>query len=196
VLLPPDAEQLLCRICFLQAEFAALYRCGRPDPILAAAGDDGRPITVDNLLAAVPRFAVEDLAAMVATARTGLAELRSSTSPAWVTPGPYFAGSEAVGHADADFVAAGLLVDVKATVHPDRLSAFEVYQLAAYALLDWDDKHRLTAVGWYLARSGLLITWPLPDFLRLLGARGDIHQLRAEAARRLDSPHPARWATL
>jgi hypothetical protein len=105
---------------YLAAEYVEVYRSGRPGLVLADAGDDG-PITLDTLLAAVPRYVVEDLTAMVTRADTGLSQVRAAVSSTDVVPGPTFAGSDAVGHADGDWIARGLLVDVKATVHPDRL---------------------------------------------------------------------------
>jgi hypothetical protein len=185
VLLPPAVEDRLCRALYLAAEYAELYRSGRPGLVLAPAGDDG-PVTLDTLLAAVPQYVVDDLVAMVARAGTGLRQVRSRTWPGDVAAGPTFAGSDAVGHADGDWVADGLLVDVKATVHPERLGELEAYQLAGYALLDWDDAHRIDRVGWYLARQGLLPTWGRDEYLALLGARrttADLQRLIGRLAR-------------
>jgi hypothetical protein len=117
--LSPAAEAQLCRAVYLAAEYVEVYRSGRPGLVLADAGEDG-PITLAALLAAVPRYVVDDLTAMVTGADTGLSQVRAAVSSADVIAGPTFAGSDAVGHADGDWIARGLLVDVKATVHPDR----------------------------------------------------------------------------
>ncbi|MDQ1675041.1 MAG: hypothetical protein QOC93_185 [Actinomycetota bacterium] len=179
--LSPAAEAQLCRAVYLAAEYVEVYRSGRPGLVLADAGDDG-PITLATLLAAVPRYVVDDLTAMVTRADTGLSPVRAAVSSGDVIAGPTFAGSDAVGHADGDWIARGLLVDVKATVHPDRLGELEAYQLAGYALLDWDDRHRIDRVGWYLARQGLLPVWGLDEYLALLGARRTAADLRRIAA--------------
>ncbi|WP_406164830.1 hypothetical protein [Streptomyces sp. NBC_00996] len=49
---------------------------------------------------------------------------------------PTFCGSSDVGGADADFIAAGNLIDCKATICPERIGADGIHQPAGYLLLD------------------------------------------------------------
>jgi len=170
-------EEQLARACYAAALFEEVFRC--PDPrrshLLMTAGPR---LTPAALLADVPAYAVADLAAMTALAGTALAAVRERVAPDRVTLAPSFAGSEDVGGADGDWLADGLLIDVKATVHPGALPLADVYQLAGYLLLDYHDEHRITEVGWYSARAGALIQFTCEDFLRLLGARRTLPALR------------------
>ncbi|MCW0216517.1 MAG: hypothetical protein OJJ54_24475 [Pseudonocardia sp.] len=137
---------------------------------------------LDELLTGVPSYAVEDIAAVVGLADAGLASVRSACTPAEVFAGPTFAGSQDVGGADADWIAAGLLVDVKSTAKLDRLDPNHVYQLAGYALLDYDDRYQIERVGWYLTRAGWLVTWDLAEFVALLGTSRPVAELRERVA--------------
>jgi hypothetical protein len=92
--------------------------------------------------------------------------------------GSDFAGSSDVGGADADLILDGLLIDVKGTVAPSRLRKPEFYQLLGYALLDYDDEYGIDRLGFYLPRFGRLITWPVGEYLAMLGGRGPIGELR------------------
>lgn len=80
---------------------------------------------------------------------------------------PTFAGSPDVGGADADLVVDGCLIDIKASVSP-QIKAEYLYQLAGYVLLDYDDKLQIGSFGIYMARQGMLFTWPVAEFLRQL----------------------------
>ncbi|MFF3669905.1 hypothetical protein [Microtetraspora malaysiensis] len=46
-----------------------------------------------------------------------------------------------------------------------------ILQVLGYVLMDYTDQHKIDAVGVYLSRASALITWPLEDYLALLGAR-------------------------
>ena len=61
--------------------------------------------------------------------------------------GPAFALSRDLGGADADIIADGLLLDVKATSMPGIVTRSEIWQLLGYALADTDDAYRITEVG-------------------------------------------------
>ena len=61
--------------------------------------------------------------------------------------GPTFALSTALGGADADLVADGLLLDLKASVTPRIVGRPALWQLAGYALADTPDKHHIRRVG-------------------------------------------------
>jgi hypothetical protein len=47
-----------------------------------------------------------------------------------------------------------------------------------YLLLDYADQYRISQVGLYLSRQGTVIAWPVPEFLRLLGAEASLAEMR------------------
>jgi hypothetical protein len=155
--------------------------------------------TLDDLTAAVPGYAIEDIGRQMELAEEPFAPLRALPPEARIC-GPTFQGSRDIGGADADFILGGLLLDCKATTQPRRLGQEEIYQLAGYLLLDYDDRYRINRVGLYLSRQGALIVWSVPDFLRRLGATCPITELRtrlrtglariAESAARAAGPQP------
>jgi hypothetical protein len=65
---------------------------------------------------------------------------------------PSFALSGAVGGADADVIADGILIDFKTGKGRSLVSAKEIYQLIGYALLDIDDRYKITGVGIHALR--------------------------------------------
>lgn len=80
--------------------------------------------------------------------------------------GTSFSGSVFVGGADADLILDGRLYDVKCTLKPREDLPYNVRQLIGYALLDWNDAYDLGEVGFYFARQGKWISWPLPDLIQ------------------------------
>jgi hypothetical protein len=113
--------------------------------------------------------------------------------------GPTFDGSLLCA-ADADLIADGLLLDLKtrlgvASTRPGgratSLPRLDVYQLLAYAFFDWSDRYRITSIGIYAARYGLLATWPLDAALRTLAGRPvDLVEVRRDVRRLLGGPAP------
>jgi hypothetical protein len=91
--------------------------------------------------------------------------------PHRIACGAVFTGSTDIGGADADFIVDGLLLGRKAAVTPSRLGTGEIYQLAGYLLLDYDDQYGIDRVGLYLSRQGAAVTRKIGEFLELLGAR-------------------------
>ncbi len=177
LVLPAAAEARLARFCYAMTWFEEVYRTRRLWPG-TPLGDAGPGLTVEELLAVVPAYAVEDLVTQAQLASKALGGLRAACPAAQVHAGPDFAGSPDVGGADADLIVGGLLIDVKGTVTPSRLRKPEFYQLLGYALLDYDDEYRINALGFYLSRFGRLITWTVEEYLELLGARETVSQLR------------------
>lgn len=135
--------------------------------------------TADDLLALANDDEVADLIAMRDLAR---ARLLPHLPAGVVHTGPSFDGSEYLA-ADADLVAAGLLVDFKSGrggkarldgTRSPSLASTDVYQLLGYALMDFSDRYALHAVGIYAARFGCLVQWPLPELLRQATGRSDV----------------------
>lgn len=83
-----------------------------------------------------------------------------------VTCGASFNGSRFVGGADADLILDRRLYDVKCTLEPRKELPRNVRQLIGYALLDWNDDYELLEVGFYFARQGEWISWPLPSLIQ------------------------------
>ena len=77
-------------------------------------------------------------------------------------PNPTFAGSSAIGGADADFIVATTIFELKTT---KTLNAAAVrsalLQLLGYSLLDYDDAYEIRRVGIYFARHAWLKAWPI-----------------------------------
>lgn len=70
--------------------------------------------------------------------------------------GPSFAGSRAVGGADADLIVGNCLYDIKTRVKPRESLVDDLRQLIGYALLDWDNEY---------ARQAVYVTWPLSPLI-------------------------------
>jgi hypothetical protein len=171
-LLDLGEEELLARYCYVLGVFELAYR----------SGDDlwffypGSARTVDRWLANVPQVVVNDL---VGLARLFFAhEQDLLTRP--VILNPTFAGSSDVGGADADLIIDGCLVDLKCTKR-ETLDSMWLRQLAGYVLLDYTDELRIHSVGIYMVRQGLLLSWPLEEFLSALsgGQASDVTEMRS-----------------
>jgi hypothetical protein len=163
-------------LCFVASFFEDVYRTGqiRRFSMLAAAT---ATTSLPDLTAAVAPYVIDDIAQQMRIAQRPLAPFRALPRRARIC-GPVFAGSSDVP-ADADFILDGLLLDCKATKEPRHFGREEIYQLAGYLLLDYDNQFRIDQVGFYLSRQGGLITWNTPDFLHRLGATTSLPQLRA-----------------
>lgn len=183
----PADEDHLARMCFTAGWFEEVYRSAlHPgSPLLQADLSRG----LDGLLNQVPGYVPGDITAMASLADRPEALQWILRLPAEQRLcGPVFAGSGHVGGADADFIAAGHLIDCKATIHPKRIGRPQLYQLAGYLLLDYDDSFKVDQVSLYLARQGRLIGWSTEEFLRLLGARRSLPELREACRRALSVP--------
>src|SRR5262249_48135421 len=124
-----------------------------------------------------PGYPREQIGGQWGLAEEPFAPLRALPAEARVC-GPAFQGSRDIGGADADFILGGLLLDCKAAIQPRRLGRDEIYQLAGYLLLDYDDQYGINRVGLYLSRQGALIVWSVEDFLHRLGATRRVTELR------------------
>ncbi|MFI5648997.1 hypothetical protein [Kitasatospora sp. NPDC051705] len=151
-------------------------------PLFLAAIDAPTDFTLDRLLDLPHRDLVDDVTAQLVHASAGpLHALRASTDPARCKGGVMFAGVDIT--ADADLLVDGTLIEIKSTRHPRRFEKATAWQILGYLLLDTADHHRIDTVGLYLTRTATLATWPIEDYLALLGARSrDLTQLRATFA--------------
>ncbi|MFI9587829.1 hypothetical protein ACIHCQ_39900 [Streptomyces sp. NPDC052236] len=64
----------------------------------------------------------------------------------------------------------GLLLDFKSTRHPHVFRKDVAWQLLGYLLLYTRDRFRIDTLGLYFTRSGVLATWPVEEYVDLLGA--------------------------
>jgi hypothetical protein len=190
--LTPAEEADTARWAVLAARYDAIHRAPHPHRARAIGyftelrlGEDADH-ALHRLCTDVPLSQVRDICQQMHAAQIALAGLRGAP----LTSGPTFAGSARVGEAEGDFIAGGCLIDVKATITPELNPAQArkwFRQLAGYLLLDFDDAHAIEAVGLYLSRQAILLTWPVTDFLRLMGAALPLYALR----HRLNAALPA-----
>ncbi|OKI81192.1 hypothetical protein A6A27_40520 [Micromonospora sp. CB01531] len=178
-------HQLLARACWALALLTDLYRVGPTpgSPLMALAP---RSITAEKLLDLASPEAVEELRALRASADRILLPALAARHGAWAV-GPTFAGSSLM-NADADLIAAGLLLELKTSLGSKRrdgtrrssLEAPTIMQLLGYVLLDFSDEFAIAAVGVYNARYAHLTTWHLPELLAELAGRPvDLKEERA-----------------
>lgn len=168
-------EDQLDRICWVLALFEERARTGAfYGSALDTLPDDAGPA---ELLALTPHPGAADLAELIAgVQQTGLAERIGAP----VVANPRFAGSTLVGGADADLLVDDCLVELKTT---KRLVCRreDIYQLLGYVLLDFDDEHKITDVGFYLSRVPAFFTWPVASAFELAAERTvALHELRSE----------------
>ncbi|WP_424893320.1 hypothetical protein [Streptomyces sp. XH2] len=180
-----DEEEDLARMLLAAAWYQVLWR--NPfgftyTPLFIAALEDPGAFTLARLLQLPHPDMVADVVAQLYQAAEGpLEALRRRTSPQDCIGGPTFAG---VGiSADADLVIDGLLLDFKSTKRPGHLKKRTAWQLLGYLLLDTPDRYRIDTLGLYLTRSAVLASWPVEEYLDLLGTcRRHLPSLRAVLA--------------
>ncbi|WP_433259779.1 hypothetical protein ACQPYK_49300 (plasmid) [Streptosporangium sp. CA-135522] len=178
-----DAEEHLARMLLASAWYALNYRNAFAFPdtplyksALAAPGE----FTLKKLLALPHRHLVDDMLVQLHATEAGpLERLRADSAPDGCWSGPTFDGSADVP-ADGDLIVEGALIDVKSTRNVYAFDLITIHQLLGYTLMDYSDRYRIDMVGVYLTRAAALITWPIEDYLTLLGIRHrDLAELRA-----------------
>jgi hypothetical protein len=159
-LLNEDEEYLLGRYCLVLSLFEQVFRSG------IQRGPLFQPVvrqSVEALLALPQDHWLDDLSQLFRLFYERYYHML-------VLPhllNPTFAGSHDVGGADADLVIDGCLIDIKTSIS-SQVKAEYLYQLAGYLLLDYDNLLQLQTLGIYMARQGLLVTWPVAEFLHQL----------------------------
>ncbi len=179
------AEEILARACWVLTGWQAAYRSGALLPAMARAHEElpWTPVqddaestraAVDLLLLKTPVELTQELVSLAGRLRGSgcLDQLRAlaGNPPAGAALGvtqPVF-----VPHwADGDVIVGDTLLDVKTVItlrDRDRIARW-LYQLLGYAWLDSTaDLYGIRNVGLYLARHGVLITWPLDYFQQIL----------------------------
>ncbi|TFI40941.1 hypothetical protein E4P29_22385 [Rhodococcus sp. 1R11] len=176
--LPESLEFEMIRLCVVAAQLDQLYRA-YPFVIDKTTLLEGTSVvSFDKARAQVPWFLIDQVHDQVRRANIALGPLHANSAKA--IAGMSFTGSELVGGADADLLVDGLLLDFKSTHKATSIGRSDVYQLAGYVLLDFDDLHQIDRVGVYWTRHGVLRTFTLSTFFQLLGATVSVPELRAE----------------
>jgi hypothetical protein len=154
----------LNRVCWVLALLEQGYRGG---PGVAALGPlgrfSGREVSAAELLDLPPAAALRQLAQFRQVYGATLLPALASRRGLWAI-GPTFTGSQFM-NADADLIAAGLLLDIKTSAKKLSLGVTDLFQLIGYVLLDFDDEFSLEAVGIFNARYAYLATWNLSSLL-------------------------------
>lgn len=159
-----EAERKLARYCYVLALFEEVFRSGfyimyKPSPLFVPTTKH----SVKDLLA-IPRTPwIDDLCAMSTLFHERYQPLLSCPH----VLNPTFAGSSDVGSADADMVINGCLIEIESPLQP-KLDPEYLYKLAGYLLLDYTDQLNINTLGIYMARQGMLFTWPVSEFLHQL----------------------------
>ena len=143
-----DADpEHLARACWVLALLTEVFRRG---PMVAAMGPLGRfqegRSSADELLALAPPAALGQLAAFRQVFEATLLPRLAGAGGL----GPTFTGSALI-RADADLIAAGLLLDLK-TSSKLSLGITDLFQVIGYALLDFGDEYKLDELGIFSAR--------------------------------------------
>jgi hypothetical protein len=164
-LLEADEERLLSTYCVVLAQIESVYRTGgRWVPRLPASGTGKARPDAEPLLQLAPEATVEDvvnLSRSVSDAMSPLIPYVANGSLPY-HPNPVFAGSSAIGGADADFIIATTIFELKTTKTLDVAAVRNaLLQLLGYSLLDYDDEYGIRRVGVYFARHGWVKAWPL-----------------------------------
>ncbi|MEU9197890.1 hypothetical protein [Streptomyces hundungensis] len=178
-----DEEEGLARMLIAAAWYQVMARTSIGfafTPLAETALGDPSGFTLRRLLDLPHPDMVDDVVDQLhKAAHSPLQDLRDRTRPEDCHGGPTFAGARIT--ADADLTVDGLLLDFKSTRHPlKEMSQRTAWQLVGYLLLDGAGIYRIDTVGLYLTRTGVLASWPVEEFLDLLGAcRRDLTKLRA-----------------
>lgn len=157
-----EQEESVCRICVALSWFEAMGR-GAPAP-QELRSVNWSSLTAEQLTSLPEQIWIDDLVQM----SWRFAERRSDWFNQQAICNPLFDGGDDVQGADGDLILGHTLLDFKTTIRFawDRNS---LYQIIAYALLDYDDRYALDSIGFYLPRQDVLRTWPLEHLLRTAG---------------------------
>ena len=184
-LLEPGDEELLARYCIVLALFEEFERPGATraygsSPLLGV----GSAPTVDGLLGIAERHWVDDLCRL-SEAFFHAFDGRFSGD---AVLNPTFQGVN-LG-ADADIIIDGCMMEFKTTVKATIEKVRGLYQLIGYSLLDYDDEYGIEKLGFYMARQGQVIEWPVADLFERLTGQGapSLQELRRQFRDRITGP--------
>jgi hypothetical protein len=160
--LDPRQDRELCRYCYILALYEELHRAAlrnRASPLFSLP----RKATPEDLFELAHAAWVDDLCQMSYLFYERCVALLSKP----VVLNPDFGGTGYASGIEADLIVDRCLIDIKTTISPKWRLEW-LYQLLIYVLLDYHDRYRMDSVGIYLARQGMLVTWPLSSLLGTL----------------------------
>jgi len=172
---PPE---LLARSSWALALLTEAFRAGAEAAAMGPLGQfRGFVIpTAGDLLDLAPPAGLDQLTSLRQVFETALIPQLKDRSGLWAL-GPTFTGS-ALMNADADLIAAGLLLDLKTSAKLS-LAVTDLFQVIGYALLDFDDEFGVSHLGIFSARYAHLATWELGGLLDELAG----HDVSLQATR-------------
>ncbi len=148
----------LASACWALALLTEMYR----NPMAAMTGPlrcfQGHRASAGELLDLASPAALGQLAAFREVFASALLPQLAHRAGRWVL-GAEFTGSALI-KADADMIAAGLLLDLK-TDSKLSLGVTTMFQVLGYALLDFDDAYQLIEAGTFSARYAYLAAWDM-----------------------------------
>ena len=160
-----DDEILLSTYCVVLAQFESVFRTrGQWVPDLPPVSTKDAGPESEPLLRLAPDAVVEEVVNLSRSAIDAMSPLIPYVANGSLSynPNPVFAGSSAIGGADADFIIAGTLFELKTTKLLDAAAVRNaLLQLLGYILLDYDDEFKIRRVGVYFARHAWVTAWPL-----------------------------------
>jgi hypothetical protein len=171
----------LARFCLLLARFEQTYRVGLPGvryllPLLVEHGH-----ALDALTRAVATEPTQaDLEALARATVEDHVHLRDSEA---LHLGPTFAQSVALGGADADVIADGILIELK-SARGQIVGRTEVWQLLGYLFADTDDRYGIKDCSVFALRRRRSSTWTAQELIDALvgGSAEPIEYWRKEFA--------------
>ena len=188
--LDDDDWRDLSALCLLLGRFEQASRSRAAIQATIEQVADAPPTLAGYRAALVNDEDLEDVAAVAPLIAADHIDLRAADRLAF---GPAFALSGALGGADADLIADGLLLDFKATSTAGIVTRDELWQLVGYALADTDDEYRIQDVGVSALRWRRRWVCSLEDVLeRLAGHPLVLEDARAEFADAAATAPPAR----
>jgi hypothetical protein len=153
----------VCRASLVLARFDQFFRAGAAvldplrDAIETSHGD--LDALVENC---TPPATRSDL---MAVARATLEDHRPLAAATQLAINPTFSLSLALGGADADVVADGLLLDFKSSAGTRVVRRDELWQLVGYCLANADDHYAIRSVGLAALRWRTTCSWPVSALL-------------------------------
>lgn len=164
-ILPDEDETLLCTYCAVLAQFESVFRTrGQWTPHFSSVSTMDSGPEWEPLLQLAPDAVVDEVVNLSRSASNVMSPLIPYVANGSLpyNPNPEFAGSGAVGGADADFIISGTLFELKTSKTLDVAAIRKaLLQLLGYSLLDYSDEFEIRRVGVYFARQAWVKAWPL-----------------------------------
>lgn len=177
----PTLEET-CRMCLVLARFEQFFRAAFfvLEYVYNPLVDD--PSLDEYANRVVPTDCLQDL---IRIAPLVIGDHRDLVSATPLILNPTFALSVALGGADADLIASGLLLDWKSTASDRVVKREDVWQIVGYVLADSDDQYTIRSAGISALRRRRRTIWIVDDLLTTLsgGTNRSLAAWRADFAK-------------